>query len=73
MSHIVLDDQQAELITRTHEHIQVRDVKGNLLGYIEPLGFTAEEILEAKRRLKSDEPRFTTDQVLAHLESLENQ
>jgi hypothetical protein len=40
------------------------------LGSIDPV-WTEEDIADARRRLASDEPRYTTAQVLAHLKSLE--
>lgn len=72
MSHLVLDDEQAQAVTNSRGDIQVRDRKGNILGYMSP-DFTAADIAEAKRRLASDQPRHTTQQVLKHLRSLEPQ
>lgn len=67
---ISLDRQQSELVLHAHGSVQVRDHEGKLLGYLAP-PFTAEEIAEAQRRLASDQPRYTTRQVLDHLRSLE--
>jgi hypothetical protein len=70
MHHIVVDDQQAKLISDTTESVEIRDARGRHLGYV-ARGFTDEDIAIAKARLASDEPRFTTQQVLDHLQSLE--
>jgi hypothetical protein len=68
--HIILDDQQAQIICEATESIEIRDLHGRRLGYV-ARDFTQEDIAIAKRRLESDEPRYTTRQVLDHLRSLE--
>ena len=70
MVHIIVDDQQAKTITECSGTIEVRDRQGRCLGYISH-GFTDEDIAEAKRRLAAEGPRYTTQQVLDHLASLE--
>lgn len=70
MTSITVDDQQARVIAESGGMIEVRDRQGRCLGYISH-GFTAEEIAEAQRRRDSNEPRYTTRQVLDHLASLE--
>ena len=50
--------------------VEVRDQRGNLLGYVSVPPSDA-EIAEAKRRLESDGPWHTTEQVTEHLKSLE--
>jgi len=70
VSFIVLNDEQAKVVAKALEPIEVRDGKGNVLGSISPV-WTEEDIKEAKRRLASDQPRYTTSQVLDHLKSLE--
>lgn len=70
MFHIVLDQQQAELLARTGKTLQVLDPQGRLVGFIEPAP-TEAEIARAKARLAIDEPEYTTDEVLEHLRSLE--
>ena len=81
MSHIVVTDEQANLIVRSTSVIPVRDQKGNLIGYVsrmvdtschEPTGFSQQDIDEARQDLESDQPRRTTDEVLQHLSSLED-
>jgi hypothetical protein len=68
--HIIVDDEQAKIIAESADGIEIRDRNGNRLGYIVH-GFTDEDIAIAKQRLGSDEPRFTTEQVIEHLRSLE--
>jgi len=70
MPHIVVDDRQAKIISETSQTVEIRDQHGNRLGYVAH-PFTDEDIAVAKRRLQSDEPRFTTQEVLNHLRSLE--
>jgi hypothetical protein len=69
MPQIVLNDEQAKIVATALQPVQVRDAKGNVLGTIPP-SWTEEDIAEAKRRLASDEPWFTTAEVLAHVRSL---
>jgi hypothetical protein len=69
MEHLVDDDQQAKLISEATESVEIRDLRGRCLGYV-ARGFTDEDIAIAKERLASDEPRYTTQEVLAHLRSL---
>jgi hypothetical protein len=70
MHHIVVDDQQAKLISEATESVEIRDLQGRHLGYVAH-GFTDEDISLAKDRLASDDPRHSTQQVLDHLQSLE--
>jgi hypothetical protein len=71
MQHIVVDDQQAKLIAEATEYVEIRDPRGRHLGYVAH-GFTDEDIAIAKQRLVSREPRYTTQEVLDHLRSLEH-
>ena len=70
MHHIVVDDQQARLISEATESVEIRDPRGRHLGYVAQ-GFTEGDITIARQRLASDEPRHTTQDVLDHLLSLE--
>ena len=70
MRHIVVDDQQAKLITETQETLEIRDAQGRHIGYVAHL-CTEEDIAIARQRLASGEPRYTTQEVLDHLRSLE--
>ncbi len=72
MPHIVVDDQQVKLISEATESVEIRDLRGEHVGYVAH-GFTDEDIVIAKQRLASDEPRYTTQQVLDHLRSLEHE
>jgi hypothetical protein len=68
MPQVILDDEQAKLLASALKPVEVRDRQGNLLGVIPPV-WTEEDIADAKRRLASDEPRYTTAEVLEHLGS----
>jgi len=70
MPHIVLNEEQAKVVATALQPVQVQDAKGNHLGTIPPI-WTEEDIAEAKRALESKGPWYTTEQVLAHLRSLE--
>ena len=70
MPHIIVDDEQAKIISESAESIEIRDRSGKHLGYVAH-GFTDEDIAIAKERMASDEPRYTTQEVLDHLQSLE--
>jgi hypothetical protein len=71
MLHIVVDDQQAKLISEATESVEIRDPRGKHLGYVAH-GFTNEDIAIARDRLASDETRYTTQVVLDYLQSLEH-
>jgi len=60
----MLSDEQVEAGAKTPS--QVRDGKSIAPGVISTI-WTAEDVAEAKRRLASDEPRYTTAQVLEYL------
>ena len=70
MLHIVLDQQQSDLLKQSGRTLQVFDPRGRLIGFIEPAPSEA-EIARAKARMAIDEPEYTTDEVLEHLRSLE--
>jgi hypothetical protein len=72
MDHIVVDDFQAEIICRTPQNIEIRDRQGRCLGYVAH-GFTDEDINIAKQRMESNERRYSTEEVLRHIESLSSQ
>jgi hypothetical protein len=69
MSPIILTEEQTRMISEGR--VPVCDPRGNLVGHIEPVGFTPEEIAEAKRRTASAGPWYTGEQVRAHLSALE--
>jgi hypothetical protein len=70
MPHIIVDDEQARIILQSAENIEIRDRNGKHLGYV-ARGFTDEDIAIARKRMASDQPRYTTQQVLDHIRSLE--
>ena len=70
MFHITVDDEQAKLISESTSSIEIRDRNGRHLGYVAH-GFSNEDIAIAKQRAASMQPRFTTQQVLDYLGSLE--
>ena len=70
MPHIIVDDEQARIISETGDAVEIRDQSGRHLGYVAH-GFTDEDIAIAKQRMESDEPRYSTQQVLDHIQSLE--
>jgi hypothetical protein len=71
MPHIVVDEQQAKLISEATGNVEIRDPRGRHLGYVAH-GFTDEDIAIAKQRLESDHSRYTTREVFDHLRSLEH-
>lgn len=70
MIHIVVDDRQAKLIAEATEGVEIRDSQGRHLGFIAH-DFSADDVVTARRRLASVEPRYTTSQVLDHLRAQE--
>jgi hypothetical protein len=70
MPDLILTEEQARLVTETLGTLRVRDHQGNVLGTLAPT-WTEEDIADARRRLASAEPRYTTAQVLEYLRSLE--
>jgi hypothetical protein len=72
MNQLVLTDEQAKVVATALKPVSVVDSRGNVLGTIDPL-WTEADVAEAKRRLASDEARYTTAQVLEHLRSLEKE
>ena len=72
MLQLVLTDEQAKQLAEELKSLEVCDSQGNVLGTFTPL-WTEADIADAKRRLASDEPRYTFAQVMEHLRSLEKQ
>jgi hypothetical protein len=71
MPHIVVDDEQAKVISEARDNIEIRDRNGRHLGFVAH-GFSDDDIAIAKQRMASDEPRYTTQQVLSRLQSPES-
>lgn len=72
MAQIVVSDEQARIIAETGGVVEIRDREGNLLGCVAQ-GVSEEDVTLALQSLRSDEPRYSTAQVLAHLMSLNSQ
>jgi hypothetical protein len=70
MTQIILTDDQVSALKTAAGTVEVRDRQGALLGYLSRPASDA-EIAEASRRLKSEGPWYTTQQVLDHLDSLD--
>jgi hypothetical protein len=69
MTPLVLTDEQTKVATSTLRPWQVHDNHGNLVGTFSPI-CTEADIAEAKSRLASSEPRYTTAQVVEYLKTL---
>ncbi|MEO8496874.1 MAG: hypothetical protein ABI614_17525 [Planctomycetota bacterium] len=70
MTQIVLTADQVQLVATASDAVELRDGRGTLLGYVaRPPSDT--EFGDATRRLASDGPWHTTEQVVRHLDSLE--
>jgi hypothetical protein len=70
MTELVIDDALAQTIAEAAGPIQLRDRLGRYLGRIIRDPVTPADIAEAQRRLASDQPRYSTVEVLAHLDAL---
>jgi hypothetical protein len=71
MTQVVVDDAIAQtIVSAANDFIELRDRSGRYLGRVVRDGITAADIAEAKRRLASDQPRYTTAEVLAYLDEL---
>jgi hypothetical protein len=68
--YITMSEEQAKLIANGHHGIEICDPSGRVLGYIDP-PVPPEEIEIAKARMNWPGPWYTTEQVLAHLDSLD--
>jgi hypothetical protein len=69
MTHITVDAAQAALILNSGQSIEIRDEQGRHLGFVAH-GFSDADLATAAERANSDEPRYTTEEVRAHLKSL---
>ena len=70
VTHVMLDDEQARIVLQSSETVELRDRHGRHLGYVAH-GFSEEDFAAARRRRESTEPRYSTQEVLDHLRSLE--
>jgi hypothetical protein len=70
MVQLVLSDEQMKLLERGEsERVEILAPTGRVLGDFY-CGFTPEEVQRALEVRKSNQPTFTTEEVLAHLRSL---
>jgi hypothetical protein len=69
MPHIVLSEEQAEVVACAVEPVEVRDSRGKVVATIDR-SHSPWDVAEAKRRLASDQPRFTSAQVREHMNRL---
>ena len=76
MPELILTDQQWADFRAASTPVVVRSRQGEVVGYLtaaqSPLGKEAELVLGALRARNNPGPRFTTDEVLDHLRSLES-
>jgi hypothetical protein len=75
MADLISSNSQAQIVVATGSAVPVRDETGKLLGYLSPVRhdphFSDDDIEAAKAALREPGPRFTIEQVLEHLRSLE--
>jgi hypothetical protein len=70
MLKIILTPEQAKLVATARKPVQVCDPEGNVLAQIDPV-WTDDDLAEAEKALTTNQVWYTTEQVLAHLQSLE--
>ena len=76
MTSIAIPSAVAEILRKITLPARLVDEQGNLLGSFAPARsvddeLTAEELADMKRRLTGPGPWYTTEQVLAHIDSVE--
>jgi len=70
MVQVILTEEQAELVRKAMEPVQLCDPGGNVVRTFNP-ETTKEFIAELKRRAAAPGPRYTGQQVQAHLRALQ--
>jgi hypothetical protein len=71
MVDIVVSDEQAREILARSDTVRIRDAQGRVLFALAPRPPDAPDDVDQMRgALASDQPRYTTQQVLDHLQSL---
>jgi CRISPR/Cas system-associated endonuclease Cas1 len=68
MADIVVSDDFVRTLAESGGNIRFLNARGEVLGRFEP-ELTAEELAEIRRRLASDEPRYTTAQMRERLQA----
>jgi hypothetical protein len=71
MVQIVVDAGQAKQILESEEPVEILGPGGRHLGFVRRRLFTPEEVRDAVQRADDGGPWYTTEEVLAHLRSLE--
>ena len=72
MVQIVLSGDQVQAVVHAQGQVQLCDEQGNVLGYV-ARGPSQVQVAEAIDKIGSEGPWYTTEQVLRHLDSLEQQ
>jgi hypothetical protein len=70
MIKIVLSAEQASLVCQAADAVEMLDPDGKCLGVFVQ-AFSAAEIETALKRRDSNQPRYTTAEVLSHLRAIE--
>jgi hypothetical protein len=70
MTQIILTDQQAAALLASDGQVRLCDADGKTVGLAQ-LVFTAAQLAEIRRRAREAGVWYTTEEVLAHLESLD--
>ena len=71
MTELVLTTEQVKVVRNADTGVQIVDGEGNVLGFVMNTFFSPREIAEMEAAFDSDEPRYTTEEVLEHLRSLQ--
>ncbi len=72
MPRIVLTEEQARVLAESKGRVEVYDIHGRLMCFMDWLGEPLEEVIaECKRRQSSGKPGIPSAQVQAHLRKLE--
>lgn len=70
MEQMIVTDDQAKLLTQSHESVEIVDARGNRLGtVVRPP--SEEDVQIAKMKIEQAGARYTTEEVISHLRSLE--
>jgi hypothetical protein len=73
MPHITLNAEQTALLTTSLDPVEIRDCTGRVVAVVVPT-WSREDIEEAKRILADPNTEwFTSEEVRAHLQSLEKE
>ena len=72
MTSIVVTEEQVKIIKSSPRGVEVHGPEGECLGVFKHQGWNEEDIQMALKSRASGGPYYTTAEVLAHLESLED-